>query len=88
VKEEELIGARRRTAAETAARWSGATGRARRCAAVAAGAARWRPASEMEMSILSVTAETANLVLSGLARLEDLPTTAAGVLPIAEPDKR
>jgi hypothetical protein len=48
----------------------------------------WRPASEMEMSILAVSAETANLVLSGLPRLEELPITAAGVLPIAEPDKR
>jgi hypothetical protein len=88
VQEGELVTARRRTAAATAARWSGATGRARRCAAVAAGAARWRPASEMEMSILSVSVETANLVLSGLVRLEELPITAAGVLPIAEPDKR
>ncbi len=88
VQEGELVTARRRTAAATAARWSGATGRARRCAAVAAGAARWRPASEMEMSILSVSAETANLVLSGLVRLEELPITAAGVLPIAEPEKR
>jgi hypothetical protein len=88
VQEDELIQARRQTAAATAARWSGATGRARRCAAVAAGAARWRPVSEMEMSILSVPAENANLVLSSLGRLEDLPITAAGVLPIVDPDKR
>ncbi len=88
VREDELVAARRRTAAAAAASWSGATGRARRCAAVAAGAARWRPASEMEMGILSVSAETANAVLSGLVRLEELPITAAGVLPIAELDRR
>jgi hypothetical protein len=88
VLEDELNRARRQTAAAAAARWSGTTGRARRCAAVAAGAVRWRPASEMEMSILSVSAETATAVLSGLVRLEDLPMTAAGVLPIAEPAKR
>jgi hypothetical protein len=88
VREDELVTARRRTAAAAAASWSGATGRARRCAAVAAGAARWRPASEMEMGILSVSAETANAVLSGLVRLEELPITAAGVLPIAELDRR
>lgn len=84
VDEDELTRARRRVAAGAAAKWSGATGRARRCAAVAAGAARWQQASKMEMNILSVSAETVNAGLSGLERWDDLETTAAGVLPIVE----
>ena len=83
VNEEELAQARRRQAAAAAARWSGATGRARRCAAVAAGAARWQPASELEMSILSVSEELVNEVLSSLD-WDGLQITAAGVLPIGE----
>jgi len=88
VDEEELTPARRRVAAAAAARWSGATGRARRCAAVAAGAARWQQPSEMEMNLLSVSAETANLALSGMGPWEELQVTAAGVLPIVELEQR
>jgi len=87
VTEEELARARRRVAAAAAARWSGATGQARRCAAVAAGAARWQPASELEMNILSVPEETVNLLLSGL-QWETLQFTAAGVLPIGELERQ
>ncbi len=84
VDEDELVPARRRVAAAASARWSGATGRARRCAAVAAGAARWQQASAMEMNILSVSAEAVNQAVSGLGRWDELQTTAAGVLPIVE----
>ncbi len=87
VREEELTRARRRQAAAAAARWSGATGQARRCAAVAAGASRWQPASELEMNILSVSEETLNLLLSGV-QWEALQVTAAGVLPIGELERR
>ncbi len=83
VTENELARARRRVAASATARWSGATGQARRCAAVAVGAARWQPASELEMNILSVSEEAVNLVLSGVQQ-ETLQITAAGVLPIGE----
>ncbi len=83
-EEDELTPARRRVAAVAAARWSGATGRARRCAAVAAGAARWQQASEMEMNILSVSVENVNQALSGLVRWDELQITAAGILPIVE----
>ena len=82
--EEELVPVRRRIAATAAARWSGATGRARRCAAIAAGAAGWQQSSEMEMSILTVSVDTVNMVLSGLGQWEDLQVAAAGVLPIVE----
>lgn len=84
VAEEELMRARRRVAAAVAGRWSGATGRARRCAAVATGAVWWRPPAEMEMSILRLSAETVDLMLSGLAEWDTLDIVAAGVLPIVE----
>lgn len=84
VDEEELTPVRRRVAASASARWSGATGRARRCAAVAAGAARWLQAPEMEMNILTVSAETVSEVLSGLGQWDEVPITAAGILPIVE----
>lgn len=87
VDEDELVPARRRVAAAAAARWSGATGRARRCAAFAAGATRWQQASEMEMNILSVSMETVNMVLDGLGTWDELQITAAGVMPIAELEK-
>ncbi len=87
VTEEELANARRRVAAASAARWSGATGQARRSAAVAAGAVRWQPASELEMNILSVSEETVNRVLSGF-QWATLQVTAAGVLPIGELETR
>ncbi len=87
VNEAELVRVRRGQAAAAAARWSGATGQARRCAAVAAGEARWQPASELEMNILSVSEETVNLLLSGL-QWETLQATAAGVLPIGELERR
>jgi hypothetical protein len=87
VADDELSAARRRVAAAVTARWSGATGRARRCAAVAAGAARWQQASELEMNILSVTPEIINQVLKGVGPWDELSTTAAGVLPIVELDK-
>ena len=84
VTEEELTTAKRRVAAAVASRWSGATGRARRCAAVATGAVWWRPPAELEMSILRLSAENVDLMLSGLAEWDTLETVAAGVLPIVE----
>ena len=82
--EEELAAVRRRVAATNAAAWSGATGRARRCAAVAAGAVMWRPSSDIEMAILSVSTEATSATLAGFAAWEELLTTGAGMLPIAE----
>jgi hypothetical protein len=84
VAEDELTTAKRRVAAAVAGRWSGAIGRARRCAAVATGAVWWRPPAEMEMSILRLAAEDIDLMLSGLAEWDTLETVAAGVLPIVE----
>jgi len=86
--EEELVEIRRRVAADTASEWSGATGRARRCAAVAAGAVRWRPSAELEMSALSVPVEMVNAVLTGFAVWENQQNTGAGILPIVELDNR
>jgi len=82
--EEELAPIRRRIAAAAAANSSGATGRARRCAAIAAGASGWRQPSELEMNILTVSVDTMNMVLVDLGRWEDLEVAAAGVLPIDE----
>ena len=87
VVEEELIGVRREVAAFSSAAWSGATGRARRCAAVAAGAVQWRATSDLEMSILAVPAESVNSALAGVADWESLHNTGAGALPIVELDQ-
>ena len=88
VTEQELVEIRRRVAADAAARWSGATGQARRCAAVAAGAARWRPSAELEMSALSVPVEMVNVILAGFSVWENQRNTGAGILPIIEVDDR
>lgn len=86
--EEELAGIRRRVAAATAIAWSGATGRACRCAAVASGAVSWRTATDLEMAILSVPAEVVDATLESVADFEKLPNTGAGLLPIVELDNR
>ena len=84
VVERELDEVRREVAAHSAAAWSGATGRARRCAAVASGGVQWRPASDLEMSIVTVSVETVNSTLAGFADWKSLHNTGAGALPIAE----
>jgi hypothetical protein len=84
VTEEELAEARRQAAATHAGAWSGATGRACRCAAVASGAVVWRTSTDLEMAILSVPIEVANATLQSVADWENLQNTGAGVLPIVE----
>jgi len=84
VTEEEIAEARRRVAATHAGAWSGATGRACRCAAVASGAVVWRTSTDLEMAILSVSIEVANATLQSVADWENLQNTGAGVLPIVE----
>ena len=86
VTEDELMAVRRRVAAQSAAKWSGALGRACRSAAVAAGAVLWRSASELEMGVLSVPKEIVDLTLNDLSTWEDLKNTGAGILPIVELD--
>jgi hypothetical protein len=88
VGEEELAAVRRRTAAEGVARGSGAMGHARRCAAVAVGAARWQPAAEEERAALAVTVEELNRVLRAVGPWDALQSTAAGVLPVARTGPR
>jgi hypothetical protein len=78
----ELTEIRRRVAAATAAHWSGATGRARRAAAVAAGTVRWRTATDLEMSVLSVSPEAVNPLLQFFADWREIDNTGAGVVPI------
>jgi hypothetical protein len=82
--EEELAEARRRVAATLAGTWSGATGRACRCAAVASGAVQWRTSTDLEMAVLSVPIEVANATLQSLGDWESLQNTGAGVMPIVE----
>jgi hypothetical protein len=82
--EEELAEVRRRVAATNSAEWSGATGRACRCAAIAAGVVGWRTASDLEMSILSVPLDMVHATLSSLADFDSHANTGAGVLPIVE----
>jgi CRP-like cAMP-binding protein len=85
--EGELEGIRRRVAAFSAATWSGSSGRARRSAAVAAGAVNWRASSDMEMDILSVSVDEVNATLGTISVWENIPTTGAGVLPITQFDE-
>ena len=82
--EDELAEARRRVAATLAGTWSGASGRACRCAAVASGAVQWRTSTDLEMAILSVPIEAANETLHSVGDWESLQNTGAGVLPIIE----
>jgi len=82
--EEELAEARRRAAAAQAGAWSGATGSACRCAAVASGAVVWRTSTDLEMAILSAPLEVVNSTLQSVADWEGLQNTGAGVLPIVE----
>jgi hypothetical protein len=84
VTEEELAEARRRVAAAHAGAWSGATGRACRCAAIASGAVQWRSSADLEMAILSIPIEVTNATLHSLADWESHHNTGAGVLPIVE----
>jgi hypothetical protein len=87
VREEELAEIRRHVAATGAAMWSGSSGRARRCAAVAAGVATWKASADMEMELLSVSVEEVNATLGTVSVWGDLRTTGAGVLPITELDE-
>lgn len=84
VDEEELAPIKRRVAALASAEMSGVAGHARRCAATAAGAARWHQPAEFELEILTVGPEIVNAVLAGFVDFAGLQTTAAGTLPISE----
>lgn len=80
--EDELTTVRRRVAAAAAAAGSGAVGRARLLAAVAAGAATWRTAAERELAILTVGRSEMVQDLDRMRDFEQLVTAGAGVLPI------
>jgi hypothetical protein len=84
--EDELVTVRRRVAAAGAAQWSGASGRARRAAAVAAGSVGWRTASEIEMTVLSVSPDQVNAALEPLTAWREILNTGSGVLPIVDVD--
>jgi hypothetical protein len=86
--DQELAEVRRRTAARIAAEWSGISGRACRCAAVASGAVAWRTAADLEMATLSVPLDAVDAVLEGFADFENLPNTGAGLLPIVDIEER
>ncbi len=85
--EEELAETRRRVAASIAGAWSGATGRACRCAAVASGAVEWRSASDIGMTLLSVPLTDVDAILATVGGFENHQNTGAGVLPIVEIDE-
>ncbi|MEE4270912.1 MAG: hypothetical protein V2I67_04520 [Thermoanaerobaculales bacterium] len=88
VSEVELAPVRRRVAAAASAEMSGVAGHARRSAAVAAGASRWRQPAELELEILTVPEELVSALLEGFADADNLVTTGAGVLPIDELERR
>ena len=84
VGEEELAPIKRRVAASASAEISGVAGHARRCAAAAAGAARWQQPAEFELEILTVGHEIVSAVLQDFSDLSTLSTTGAGTMPIGE----
>jgi hypothetical protein len=79
--EEELEGVRRRAAALQVVRWSGATGQARQCAGVAAGATGWRPLAQVELEILGVEQAVIADRLEAARDWDALHVTAAGAMP-------
>jgi len=85
VGEEELTAVRRSMAPRLAASASGALGRARVCAAVAAGEAVWRTPSEVEMDVLTLSTESLAVSMSALTALQSLETTGAGLMPMPAP---
>jgi hypothetical protein len=82
--EDELAPIRRLVASRAVAASSGPLGRARQCAAVAAGVARWRIAADVELAILSQQPDELSALLAGIPAWEELQTTGSGVLPIPE----
>jgi hypothetical protein len=84
VQEDEVQAIRRRVAAELASRGSGSIGRARKCAAVAAGTGPWRAAAEVELETLTVSADQLSEAIAPFAELSEQITTGAGVLPISQ----
>ncbi len=84
VKEAELVEVRGRLAATVAADASGPLGRARLCAAAAAGDVAWRTPADLELEIMTLSAEQLDGVLGQLPKWKDASTTGAGVLPVPE----
>ncbi|MCP4895796.1 MAG: hypothetical protein GY906_02380, partial [bacterium] len=80
--ETELAPLRRETAAQRAAEQSGALGRARLAAAVAAGDRAWLLGTQDEMRVLTVESEEVTAQLEQWRDLAALRVTGAGVLPI------
>ena len=84
VNEAELVEVRGRLAATMAANASGPLGRARLCAAAAAGDVAWRTPADLELEIMTLSAEQLDGVLGQLPKWKDASTTGAGVLPVPE----
>lgn len=76
--ETELEPVRKRVAAEVVQRAGGVLGRARVCAAIAAGADGWRSPAEREMAALTVDLVAVNFDLQRLAELVDPIRTGSG----------
>ncbi len=85
VKEADIGGVRRLVAQSWSAATSGASGQARRAAAVAAGAVRWRTPADLELEILTLQAEPLSAELAALGPYERLASCGAGVLPVPGP---
>jgi len=80
--DEELIVVRRRVAATMAASGSGALGRARRCAELAAAGGVWTEPAGDEMEALVCSAERLSAALESLGEWDDMVVTGAGPLPV------
>jgi len=76
--EQELEGLRRKVAARVVTVAGGVLGRARVCAAIAAGADSWRTPSDREMAALTVDLVAVNFDLELLAETTDAQWTASG----------
>lgn len=81
--EEELEGLRRKVATRVVTVAGGVLGRARVCAAIAAGSDSWRTPSDREMAALTVDLVAVNLDLERLAATSDAQWTASGPAAIS-----
>jgi len=76
--EEELVDLRREVAARVVTAAGGVLGRARVCAAIAAGSDSWRTPGDREMAALTVDLIAVNFDLEFLAEVLDVQWTASG----------
>lgn len=85
--EEEVTALRRQLSSAMAAERGGVLGRARTCAAIAAGEVQWRAPADSEMATLMLSASELGPALEAIPEWEAVSMTGAGRLPIVNPEE-